>query len=290
MPRTGSPLRLIRNWVTGMRVRYSMNRMPVRTQQTEEFVKLSTGETIYVHLHRPVKAGRYPGVFIVPGGLSPGTAYDGMGELRAEDISAMGYAVMHYDPSGRGRSTGVEDFCGARHQTECADLIERFASMPEVDPSCIGILSFSLGISIASGALYRRPDLPVSYLFDWEGPSNRRVITLDETIEIFNDHPCSDDAFWAEREAVGFIGSIGCGYFRYQSVQDHVQGAYVGHAIELVNLAARGRARWTRCNDNAPDIIYDPAAPDEYGWVPEMKDHAGTILRYLLELGETCIR
>jgi hypothetical protein len=128
--------------------------------------------------------------------------------------------------------------------------------------------------------------MPVRYLFDWEGPSNRRNITLNDTFEPFRGYPTTDESFWAEREAARFIGLIPCGYFRYQAEKDHMQGRNKGHAMELINLATRGKAAWTRCNDNPPDTVFDERRPDAYRWVPEHRNNKAQILSYLRAVRE----
>jgi hypothetical protein len=238
------------------------------------------GGRVYCHLHRPAGAGPHPGLVFVPGGVSPGTDYDRARELTADDAAAAGFAVLHYDPSGRGRTGGVEDRWGSAHQDELANVVRWFSRLPVLDGREVGLLSFSIGVTIATGALARHA-LPVSFLFDWEGPSNRRSITLDDTFEPLRGYPTTDEAFWAEREAARFIGDIACGYFRYQAAQDHVQGTRKSHAIELVNLATRGRARWTQCNDNPADTLFDERRADSYRWVPAHRNTRAQLLRFL---------
>jgi pimeloyl-ACP methyl ester carboxylesterase len=253
----------------------------VRTTFSELWVPLPGGLRLYCHLHRPAGTGRFPGVVIVPGGISPGTDYDHAAELTAADVARAGFAVLHYDPSGRGRSGGAEDRWGPRHQEELAHVVRRFCELPDVEPGGVGLLSFSIGVTTAVGCLATHK-LPVRYLFDWEGPSNRHNITLNDTFPPFRDFPTSDDAFWGPREAARRIGDIGCGYFRYQAEEDHVQGRYKGHAVELVNAATRGKAAWTLCNDNPPDTLLDELRPETCRWVPESRNDKKQILEYLL--------
>lgn len=241
------------------------------------------GRKIYTHLHLPAQGNvPLPGIVIVPGGVSAGSDYD-RAELTASDIAAAGFAVLHYDPSGRGRTGGEEDHWGPLHQEELSVVVDRFSSFPEVMRENIGLMSFSIGITIAAGALAKYP-MPVGYLFDWEGPSNRFNITMNDTFEHLRDFPSSMNAFWKEREAAAFIGGVRCGYFRYQAENDHVQGAYKGHAIELLNLATNGRAAWTRCNDNPVNTVFDAARIGEYHWIPDDAETGGQMLKHLLEL------
>ena len=246
----------------------------------EAWIELPKSRRVYCHIHRPAAAGKHPGVVFVPGGISPGTDYDTAGELTANDVAAAGSVVLHYDPAGRGRTGGEEDRWGPAHQEELAHVVRHFAALPGLETSGVGIVSFSIGITIAAGALAQYA-LPVRYLFDWEGPSNRRNITLNGTFAPLRDYPVTDDTFWEQREAARFIGRIACGYFRYQAERDHVQGGYKGHALELLNLATRGKAAWTRCNDNPPNTLFEGDRADSCRWVPEGMNTTGRILEYL---------
>ncbi len=262
-----------------------MNKLhQVETTVDEGWIQNHLGDNIYIHVHRPVKPGKFPGVVMVPGGKSHGTMYDKGGELTAADLASMGFSVLHYDPSGRGRSSGKEDYWGVEHQKELAVVLDHFSKNSFTISDNMGVLSFSMGITIASGALATY-DLPfVKYLFDWEGPSNKFNITKDDTYEPLKDFPTSDLEFWQEREASKYISHIKCYYFRYQSINDHVQGRYKGHAIELVNLATKGCSPWTRLNDNPPNIFFNGAGDTDCRWVPWYANHKQIILKYFLDL------
>jgi hypothetical protein len=194
--------------------------------------------------------------------------------------------VLHYDPSGRGRTGGEENYWGLAHQAELFHVTEYFSNLPQVDSECVGIVSFSIGVTTASSALARFPMKAVRFLFDIEGPSNRYNITMDDSLELFSDFPTSDLDFWKDREAAGFINEITCGYFRFQAHDDHMQGLYKGHATELLNLATLGKAAWTRCNDNPENTVFDEDRLDDYHWLSETQNHQGQIMKYLLEVRE----
>ena len=71
---------------------------------------------------------------------------------------------------------------------------------------------------------------------------------------------CTDEAFWAQREASTFIAQIRVSYQRIQSEKDHVQPDNT-HAILMVNNAVNGGVPWVRLNDLPPNQTYDPANP-----------------------------
>ncbi len=277
-------IRKMTDWYIDNSLGSFLGREIVEATYKEVWINAPTGYNIYAHIHRPKEQGKYPAIVIVPGAGSPGTDYDKRPALTAHDIASLGFTVLHYDPSGRGKTGGEEDHWGNIHQRELAEVIKIFSDLPSVNSENIGVMSFSIGIIIASGALSKY-DLPqVKYLFDWEGPSNRVNTTKNDTHKPLLNFPTSNDLFWNDREAASFIGGIKCGYFRYQAYDDHVQGYSKAHAIELLNLATTGSAKWTQCNDNPVDMLYDENRIKEYSWVPSSLDHKGQILKYLLQV------
>jgi len=244
------------------------------------------GRTLQGHLHMPDRVRENHAVVLVPGGLGSGTVFDAPDALiTAEDIASLGFVAVHFDPSGRGQSSGTEDYWGRRHQDDLRAVLDFVLRHGPVRAGTAGVLSLSMGITIAAGALAGYSGTSrVRYLFDWEGPSNRWIATLNDTMPMFQNMPTSDDGFWNTREAKNFIGNIPCGYFRYQGIVDHVQGPYKGHAIELLNLATGGKAAWTKCNDNPAGIVFDESRLEEYHWIPRIEDPKERILAYLLEV------
>lgn len=122
---------------------------------------------------------------------------------------------------------------------------------------------FAVGITMGAGALARHPDLPVAFLLDWEGPANRNDIGGCDSSgmgHLQQVASCSDETFWAQREASTFIGQIRVPYQRIQSAQDHVQPDNT-HAILMVNNAVNGGVPWVRLNDLPPNQTYAPANP-----------------------------
>jgi len=117
-----------------------------------------------------------------------------------------GFAIVVFDPDGRGRSEGVDDDNGHLQQDGLAAVIEYAATLPEVDGSRIGLVSYSYGVPMAAGALARYPNLPVLFFIDWEGPANRNDTggyDEDHTGHL-QGHPCDDENYWRQREASRF--------------------------------------------------------------------------------------
>jgi hypothetical protein len=175
-----------------------------------------------------------------------------------------------------------------------------------VNAANIGVETSSFGIAIGAGALGRYPSLPVAYLVDQEGPHDNRVITFYDVgretavcghLSTVTDPSPENVAFWAEREAVRYIGAYPGRYLRMQAEIDHAQGAgYFRHAIEMVNAATKpeyggsGSASWTRMNGsdlaNAVNAVYLLGEPSQYPtWVSgRLSDHPGLNLAYDREM------
>lgn len=254
-------------------------------KSTEVYVSSSNGKRIYVHVHIPSWAGVFPTVILVPGGVGDGNAFDTRNDwANANNLARHGMVAIHFDPQGRGRSEGNEDYDGFIHQDDLKTVVEYAVTLPSIDKNNIGIVTFSYGIQMGAGTLGRY-DLPVRYLLDVEGPSSREYTTKHNSpsiVRILGGHTTSDDAFWSEREAVRFIGKIKARYYRLQAEIDHAQGRQVGHAIELINEATRNGV-WNRCNRNPPNIFYDVKNPEKYDWISgRLKDHNEECLQYLL--------
>ena len=214
---------------------------------------------------RGFSGGRLPALVLVPGGRSASDAFlrPTPGGSQAQEIADHGFAVAVFDPDGRGASGGTEDDGGFVQQDGLAAVIRFAASLSDVDPAAIGLVSYSYGVTMATGALARHPDLSVLFVIDWEGPANR-----DDTggcgkdkVGHLQGHPCSDEGFWSEREASTFILELRIPYQRLQSREDHAQPD-VDHALLLLANATseeyggHGRAPWTRLNDLEPNRVY----------------------------------
>jgi len=236
----------------------------------------TSGASLLVQVVHPqgYTAGRLPALVLIPGGRG-----DSSGFLKstpvgseAQQLADRGFAVVVFDPDGRGESGGTEDDNGFIHQDGLAEIIRWAATLSEVDASRIGLVSYSYGVTMATGALARYPDLLILFYLDWEGPANRNDTGGCDADKLghLQGSPCDDEAFWSEREASTFILSIDVPYLRLQSRVDHVQPD-IDHALLLIANATaeeyggHGRSPWTRLNDLAPNRVYTAQTPP---WLP----------------------
>jgi dipeptidyl aminopeptidase/acylaminoacyl peptidase len=243
---------------------------------------------VYVNIPAHASAASpVPALVLVPGGSGASSSFRKPdGEFYV--FPQAGYAVIVFDPDGRGKSTGAEDYNGFLQQDGLAAVIEFAATLPGVDPSRIGLVTYSYGITMGAGALARHPDLPVKFLIDWEGPANRNDTggcdagSLGHLQDVAS---CTDEAFWAQREASTFISQIRVPYQRIQSQEDHVQPDNA-HAILMVNNAVNSGVPWVRLNDLPPNQTYDPASPPPMLSEDESNALTALVLKYIRQMFE----
>jgi hypothetical protein len=226
---------------------------------------------------------------LVPGGSSGSDTFTKKtpnGDSTVLAINQSGLAAVIFDPDGRGKSQGQENYDGFAQQDGLAEVIRFAGTISGVDSTRLGLATFSYGITMGSGVLARYPDLSVRFLIDWEGPANRddtggcdnaRVGHLREIAT------CADETFWAEREASAFIGKIRIPYQRIQSEKDHAQPDYA-HTVLMINHAVEGGVPWVRLNDESPNQTYTLISLPRM--LPESMDRERDqrIARYAMEL------
>lgn len=198
-----------------------------------------------------------PTLVLMPGGIAESDPQ------KAAHLSSYGFIVVIFDAVGRGKSEGVEDYNGYITQDGLAAVINAATSLPGLDATRYGLVSFSYGVTAATGTLARYPDLPVKFYIDWEGPVDRNYTTTgcgQNRAEGIQRQRCTDNAWWSEREAVNFIGSVRVPYQRVQSQTDHVQPNN-NHAIDIVNAAVAGGLPWVRLNEYPPNQTYEVNNP-----------------------------
>ena len=194
--------------------------------------------------------------------------------------------VATFDPAGRGASWGAEDFGGPEHQDNVCTVVEALAKRSDVQADQIGIVSISLGVSMAVGAAAgaHNPPAPVAWVLDWEGPSDRDIITAGgKKMAPAMGHSLDDEVYWRPREAVRHVGSLSCGYVRLQSRVDHAQPGELRHSQRMVEAACAGTPAWVRLNHQT---VTSPQASE--AWLPPGQLAANSaILRAVTELIRT---
>ncbi|HNH46902.1 MAG TPA: CocE/NonD family hydrolase, partial [Myxococcota bacterium] len=227
-------------------------RQGIQVEQVDLELNSTVGYKLAARLTRPKN---FPGK-LRPLTISP-AIHQGIAALEDQrspispsELAALGYAVLTWDPAGRGGSWGVEDFGGTEHQDDLRCAVRHLAGL-EGMTGRVGVLSLSMGLVAAAGALARWPELPVSWLVDWEGPCDREILTAGGTkMEPANGHDLSDESWWPPREAVRHVGKLRCGYVRLQALPDHAQDQEIRHAERMIRAAALGELPWYQLNDH----------------------------------------
>jgi len=234
-----------------------------------------------------------PGVVFVPGGTGFGSEFDTTG--LPDGIASDGFAFLHFDPDGRGRSGAYpENYDGHVHQDGMHACLSLLAGRNYVDTSRLGVYSRGYGITMASGMIARHPEPRVKFLLGFEGPADRDQSCLDSGG--FVPVPADSDAFWQEREAARFMKQVPGAYLRMQPNTDRNPKLRDGrHAIQLIDSATAaayggaGISVWTRVNDavmNPPNRVYTLLDPPV--WIPDVQEAQNftRILLYLHELAD----
>jgi hypothetical protein len=254
---------------------------PLKIMVNEDVILQSgNGNTLHCYFFMPVEKPRpLPVVIIVPPGSQEAQTIFPF----ARTIAESGIAVFCYDPQGRGKSTGLEDYNGPQSQDDLGAIVKYLRSLRgEVDYRNIGILSFYDGTTTATGMLFKYPKLDVKYLVDIEGPATR-----EDALKMRAPVPPgvgTDDFFWKEREGLTFIKRIFCRYLRLQCKTDHAMNEDKIYAIKMYNTALKGKSPWARCNYNGTYQEMDPAFPGKYQWLRTVdKD---VICRFVNEMAQ----
>jgi pimeloyl-ACP methyl ester carboxylesterase len=264
--------------------------MPQSTGRAQQYrvTNPANGASLSVYVNTPANSSSpLPALILVPGGSGDSSSFRKPNN-EFQTYPQNGYVVIVFDPDGRGESGGKEDYDGFIQQDGLAAVIEFAATLPQVDSQRIGLISYSYGITMASGALARHPDLPVQFLIDWEGPANRNDTggcDPGKLGHLKDVAPCTDEAFWSQREASTFIAQIRVPYQRIQSEKDHVQPDNT-HAILMINNAVTGGVPWVRLNDLPPNQTYDPANPPAMLSEEKSRVLSALVLKYIQEMFE----
>jgi hypothetical protein len=244
------------------------------------------GKKISIRIQKPEGNSPFPVIVGVAGG-------DGLYAFHPELSTSLlerGIMVVDFAPQGRGESEGEDNYHGYVHQDDLKAIVDFISELSLVQKDNIGVLSYSYGVVLATGALARYPDMPVVFLIDWEGPASpgkdiQRGLENDEAwayelIQILNNgreptpeelshimiHGGSifDENYWEERDASRFAADLPCPYLRVQFEQDHAQGPNKYHMMSIVNTATTESGQWSRVNDNPANITYSEENLSQY--------------------------
>jgi dipeptidyl aminopeptidase/acylaminoacyl peptidase len=229
-------------------------------RRTEDFsFTSSVGYRIRAVLYLPEGEGPFPAVVLCQDGTD---GADDRGVIDGEEIAGVGAACVVFDAAGRGQSWGDEDQGGPEHQDEVAQAARLLAARPDIDANRVGLVGLGLGAVMAIGAA-ARCGAPVSWVLDWEGPSDRETANVE-----------GDDHYWQDREPVHQVGALRCGYVRLQSEDDHALPGEVRHGVRMGYAAAAGDLPWFQVNQHPRGV-----APDRPRWIASGRLAANLAIR-----------
>ena len=257
----------------------------LRLKEEPVWLTNASGYRIHAHVHHPADDLPRPAVVLVPGRDQAGKVFcTGSYLLAADELAARGIRAVHFDPVGRGRSWGHDDFCGIEGQDSLRAVLDYVHARRDVRQDRVGVVSFSMGLALAAPVLAREGRrLGTRFLLDWEGPADREAILRTGPLP-----PAARTAlaanpghFWTLREPVRWIGQVPCSYIRLQGWTDHGLGRRGrAGAIRLVAEATAGASACTRLNGNRADVAWRPESADVLDWAPEA---AGPLNRHLVD-------
>jgi hypothetical protein len=195
--------------------------------------------------------------------------------------------VVHFDPDGRGKSGGVEDYNGSVHQEGLAAVIAQATADMPVDPGSVVVAGFCFGATMAAGALARHPELPIRLFLDWEGPVNRDDVRAGAGVLGWAlPADSATDAWWHGREELAVLDRVEAPYQRVEGIPNHLRLERSG-CLAIVGRAV-GRSqrdssppRWSRPNGNEANHLWTVGDPPR--WLPRLPAETA-ILPYLVEL------
>lgn len=267
-----------------LHLRWSAGR-GLRLAMEEVWLTNASGYRVYAHVHAPADDVVRPAVVLVPGRDRSGRTFcSGVSRLLADEVAARGVRAVHFDPVGRGRSWGHDDFCGPEGQDSLRAVLEFVHGRRDVAQDRVGVATFSMGLALAAPVLAvegRR--LGTRFLLDWEGPADREAIQRTGPPPPAARAALAADptSFWEQREPIRWIGRVPCTYVRIQGWEDHSQGSKGrGAALALLAAATDGEAAGTRLNRNRPDVAWREESAGILDWAPS---RAWTLNRRLID-------
>lgn len=219
---------------------------PATEVSTAQVTNPATGASLAVYVDAPRGSGPWPAIVTVPGGLQ--SAEKTISEGGRRRYANAGVVTVRFDPDGRGRSGGVEDYNGPAQQAGLRAVVAWAVSQSYIVDDKVGVVSYSAGLLLAAPALAGGKH-QARFLLDWEGPPDSTWLLgcRPGGEGTAFQHACTDTAFWATRNAITALPKIGVPYWRVQARTDHHDGTEHGHVIAAL-AAAAGHLPWIRLN------------------------------------------
>jgi hypothetical protein len=215
---------------------------------TAATLQTTVGYRLPVWVHQVAGAGPRPGLVLCPPHGAGAAAFAGPDSLLdADALARAGFAVLRFDPPGRGAATGEDDLGGPEHQDAVRVAVAHLRAQPGVDGGRVGLLSVFSGLSMAAGAAAAAR---VAFVLDVEGPADRESLAGE-----LPSTAAPDALWWSEREPVGLLRGFSGAYVRLQGAVDLARPGEIRHALRMVRAAVDAGVPFVQLNDHAPGEI-----------------------------------
>jgi hypothetical protein len=170
--------------------------------------------------------------------------------LSCADIYHAGYSLLIFDPAGRGKSWGTEDYGGLEHQDNVDCLLQWLHTQSSSSP--IGVFSMGFALSMVLGGL-NNTTIPVRFIMDFEGPSDEEFLNTYYPLSKGDIHA----EFWSERNPVQLLNNVSTRYIRLQTEKDHLSDYDMRHCNRIFRQLALQKHPQYQLN-NHPAGTYPP--------------------------------
>ena len=225
-----------------------------------------------VVLKGPSDGDCLPAIVVMPPGLQSG-AKDSETEW-SNRLVDWGFWVIHWDPRGRGLSTGQEVANGREGAADAAALLRWVSTLPNIDAHRISILSRSFGGALAAGALAQHADLKPNLWIDYEAPGwlNADIQYVEGRSRDTLEAMAVDEQWWHDRSPAYWAPNIAVPYQRLQGLPDHAQGPRYAHAQAILDRLSSSETwindhLWTGDELAEANLILGGVEPDNSDFI-----------------------
>lgn len=252
---------------------------PPITAQTDDFERrllVGDGTELFVTVKGPSTGQCLPMVVVMPPGLQAG-AKD-IDTQWSDALVELGFWVAHWDPRGRGSSTGQEVANGPKGASDAASVLRWTSSLPSVGPDRITVMSRSFGGGLAAGALAQYADLAPNLWIDYESPG-----WLFEDIQFVEgrsrtqlESMAQGELWWLERSPAYWAPNVETPYVRLQGLPDHAQGPRFEHAQAILDRLSSSEIwlntePWSEGDISESGLIGGGLEPDSSAFIAQLQ-------------------
>lgn len=166
------------------------------------------GKNVEALSFRPVAAGKYPGLMLIPGYRGTPQRYINLGRIFAK----AGFAAVSVGTPGFGKTELKPDFIGQNTVAAYIAGYKKFKKEPFVDSGRTGVFGYSRGAMAASLMLPRLRDVRAAIFGGgvYDMKKAYRELTLEGIRENIRKETGATDEAFKQRSSVYLVGQINC--------------------------------------------------------------------------------